>query len=269
VEATYLMADRVAPVSHYCRLWELESGADDAKIHPVHNGIDQDRFPFDPAEPDAPVLVFVGRIDPLKDIETLLRSFALVREAVPGARLRMFGPRTHAAYARRVDDLAVELELGSSAVFEGPVDAPAVAYHAGQVVLLTSISEGFPFAVLEAMACGRPVIATDVGGVAEAVADSGLMVPPRDPAAVARAAIELLGDPERRRSLGRRARDRVLEHFTLEQCIANYRDLYRDLMHPRRPVELEEALGDGAAAPTSTGPRTIDRADLPLTVPVP
>ena len=64
------------------------------------------------------------------------------------------------------------------------------------------------------MACGRPVVATDVGGVAEAVARRGVLVPPRDPEAVAQATIDLLGDPERRRSLGRRAADRVTQHFT-------------------------------------------------------
>ncbi len=267
VEATYLMADRVAPVSYYCRLWELESGVDASKIHPVHNGIDPARFPFAPDEPDEPTLVFVGRIDPLKDIETLLRSFAIVREAVPGAHLRMFGPRELVTYCRRLDDLADELELEDSAVFEGPVDSPAAAYHAGQIVLLTSISEGFPFAVLEAMACGRPVIATDVGGVAEAVAHCGVMVPPRDPEAVARATIELLRDPGRRRELGRLARDRVVEHFTLKQCIANYRDVYDDIVRPRRVVRLQEALAEGMVSPTFPGPSTTEPAVRPARVP--
>ena len=164
VEATYVMADRIAPVSHYCQLWELKSGATSSQIRPVYNGIDPDTFAYDPDEPAEPTLVYVGRIDPLKDIETLLRAFALVRQAVPGARLRMFGPRESAAYGRRCDALLDELGLTGAAVFEGPVAARAEAYRAGQVVLLTSISEGFPFAVLEAMACGRPVVATRCRG---------------------------------------------------------------------------------------------------------
>ena len=230
VETTYLMADRIAPVSHYCQLWELKSGAQHTQIQPVHNGIDPDTFSYDPGEPAEPTLVFVGRIDPLKDIETLLRAFALVRRAVPGARLRMFGPRESVTYGRRCDALVSELELGGSAVFEGPVAAPAEAYRAGQVVLLTSISEGFPFAVLEAMACGRPVVATDVGGVAEAVAQAGILVPPRDPVAVAEATIALLGDPARRHALGFRARLRVISHFTVSRCVSDYRDLYQDVV---------------------------------------
>jgi glycosyltransferase involved in cell wall biosynthesis len=236
VEASYLMADRIAPVSHYCQLWELKSGAESSRIHPVHNGIDPERFPYDPGEPDEPTLVFVGRIDPLKDIETLLRAFALVRESIPHARLRMFGPRLLASYAQRCDLLVDELGLNGSAVFEGLIESPAEAYRAGQVVLLTSISEGFPFAVLEAMACGRPVIATDVGGVAEAVAEAGLMVPPRAPEVVAEAAVRLLGDAELRRSLGREARDRVISHFTLSACVSNYRALYQAV------VSVDEAV---------------------------
>ena len=155
-----------------------------------------------------------------------------MRDVLPGARLRMFGARVSAAYGRRCDALVEELGLGASAVFEGEVDAPAEAYRAGQVVLLTSISEGFPFAVLEAMACGRPVVATDVGGVAEALGDHGILVSPRDPAGVAEATVTLLRDPELRRSLGRRARERVISHFTLSRCVASYRELYRDVAPP-------------------------------------
>jgi hypothetical protein len=88
------------------------------------------------------------------------------------------------------------------------------------------------------MACGRPVVATDVGGVAEAVAHTGVLVPPRDPAAVAAATLGLLADPARRRELGRQARDRVLDHFTLETCIGNYRGLYRDVTHPNHLADL-------------------------------
>jgi polysaccharide biosynthesis protein PelF len=244
VEASYLMADCIAPVSHYCQMWELKSGAEHSLIRPVHNGIDPDTFAYDPGEPDEPTLVFVGRIDPLKDIETLLRAFAMIRAVVPGARLRMFGPRESVAYGQRCDSLVAELGLGASATFEGHTATPAAAYRAGQVVLLTSISEGFPFAVLEAMACGRPVVATDVGGVAEAVAQAGLLVPPRDPVAVAQATISLLGDPGLRHSLGRQARDRVISHFTLSRFVSNYRELCRDVAGRKvRSESLLDAVG--------------------------
>lgn len=258
VAGAYTMADCIAPVSRYCELWELQSGADASRIRPIHNGIDPDRFVYDPDEPDEPVLVFVGRIDPLKDVETLLRAFALVREAEPRARLRMFGPTDLPEYARRCDALLVRLGLRGSASFEGRVDMPASAYRAARVVLLTSISEGFPFAVLEAMACGRPVVATDVGGVAEAVGDSGVLVPPRDPTAVAEAAVALLRDDEERRSLGRRARERVVTHFTVESCVASYRRAYdeaaRSACRPDSPVARHALPSPGRVQPDRRGP---------------
>jgi glycosyltransferase involved in cell wall biosynthesis len=95
--------------------------------------------------------------------------------------------------------------------------------------MLSSISEGFPFTLIEAMSCGRATVSTDVGGVREAVGDTGLVVPPRDPAAMAEAALRLLGDPARRRAMGEAARLRVIEQFTLRQTIDTFRSIYLEL----------------------------------------
>ncbi len=103
------------------------------------------------------------------------------------------------------------------------------AYHAGHVIVLTSISEGLPYTVLEGMACGRPVIATDVGGVGEAVGDAGLLVPPRNPSAVAAACVRLLTDADERRTLGQAARERVERLFTAKQSFQTYRSAYQEL----------------------------------------
>ena len=107
--------------------------------------------------------------------------------------------------------------------------SPVDAYHAGHLVLLTSISEGLPYTVLEAMATGRPVVATDVGGVGEAVGDAGLLVPPRNPSALAAACVELLADAGKRRALGQAARARVVDLFTAKAAFQTYRRLYREI----------------------------------------
>jgi glycosyltransferase involved in cell wall biosynthesis len=129
------------------------------------------------------------------------------------------------------------LDLAASAVFEGRVASVVDAYHAGHVVVLTSISEGFPYALIEAMAAGRPTVSTDVGGVREAAGSAGLVVPPRNPEAIADACLRLLIDPEERLAMGTAARERILSLFTVEQCTALYSDLYREVTG--RPVSAE------------------------------
>jgi glycosyltransferase involved in cell wall biosynthesis len=109
------------------------------------------------------------------------------------------------------------------------------------LVLNTSISEGFPYAVIEAMASGRCVVATDVGGVEEAVGDAGVLVAPLSPEAVAAACVDLLGNDERRHALGAAARERVRSMFTVQQSNDAYRQLYDELLVP--------TMGSGAESP--------------------
>ncbi|MFE3455808.1 GT4 family glycosyltransferase PelF [Nonomuraea sp. NPDC059194] len=230
--ASYAIADRIAPHSSYNKRWQLRGGADDGRIRVMYNGVDPADFPLATGEPDRPTLVFMGRIDPLKDIHTLIRAFAVIRDKLPEARLRIFGgvPEGNESYHASCVALTAELGLDASVVFEGRVAAPLDAYHAGHVVALTSISEGFPYTVVEAMACGRPVVCTNVGGVSEAVAGAGYVVAPRDHLAVAEAALRLLTDGPLRRRLGTLARVRVMERFTLRQSLADYRGVYQEVV---------------------------------------
>jgi len=231
VETAYEAADIVAPGSGYNRTWEMAQATPSERIFPLRNGIDPAEFPVATTEPEVPTLSWIGRVDPLKDVETLLRAFAEVRVAIPECRLRMFGPTPDGGgeYARRCLDLLSELGLDGAATFEGRVGSVVDAYHAGHVVMLTSISEGLPYTVLEAMACGRPVIATDVGGVGEAVGETGILVPPRQPSEIAAACVRLLSDADLRHSLGAAARERVENLFTAKRSFQEYRRLYRNL----------------------------------------
>jgi glycosyltransferase involved in cell wall biosynthesis len=239
-ELSYSAADLIVPVCHYNSTWERAVGGAMDKVRTVHNGIEAVRFEEPPPEPESPTIVWVGRVDPIKDVETLIRAFAIVSESVPDARLRIFGPAVDPEYTKLCEDLVREQGLGESVAFEGRLapDAVAGAYHSGQVIALTSISEGFPYAVLEAMAAGRPVVATDVGGVGEALEGAGLLVRPRSPVAVANACLELLGDADLRASMAARARDRVLTNFTLGVSTDQYRDLYLDLTAEHQAARL-------------------------------
>ncbi|MDX3643659.1 GT4 family glycosyltransferase PelF [Streptomyces sp. MB09-02B] len=230
-EETYRRAALITPGNRYNRLWEEQGGADPESIRTVYNGVDPAAFPPAGPEPQTLTLSWAGRVDPIKDLETLIRAFALVRAELPDARLRLFGgtPRGGEAYRERCEALSAELGHGDAVTFEGRVDDIKDAYAAGNVVMLSSISEGFPFTLIEAMSCGRATVSTDVGGVREAVGDTGLVVPPRDPEAMARAAVELLGDPARRRAMGEAARLRVIEQFTLRRTIDTFRSIYLEL----------------------------------------
>ncbi|MGH3647157.1 MAG: GT4 family glycosyltransferase PelF [Micromonosporaceae bacterium] len=227
----YHSVDIFAPHSMYNRRWALYNGAASTRMRTMYNGVDPAEFPPAEGEPDVPTLVFMGRIDPLKDLHTLLRAFAVVRQEVPDARLRIFGPvpAANQVYYDSCEALLRELGLVGAAVFEGRVGSPIEAYHAGHLVVLSSISEGFPYTVVESMASGRPPVCTNVGGVSEAVGDTGFVVPPRDHETLAGACVRLLRDDELRHRLGVAARERVLDNFTLAQSLDAYRAVYRDL----------------------------------------
>ncbi len=183
----YDEATVITPGNVYNKRWEEQLGAEASRIRTVYNGVDPADFPALEDEPDDPVISWAGRIDPVKDLETLLRAFALIRAELPKARLRIFGspPQGREAYLAGCEELSAELGLADAVTFEGRVARITDAYAAGQLVVLCSISEGFPYTLIEAMTCGRPCVATDVGGVTEAAGDTGLVVPPRHPAELA------------------------------------------------------------------------------------
>ena len=225
----YQEAEVITPGNVYNKRWEEELGADGDRVRTVYNGVNPDDFPVLTDEPEVPTISWVGRIDPIKDLETLLRAFALVVAEMPEARLRIFGqpPRGREAYLERCQAVATDLGINDSIAFEGRIPNIRDAYAAGHVVVLCSISEGFPYSLIEAMTCGRPCVATDVGGVSEALsAEAGIVVPPRHPAELAAACLKLLRDPELRASLGTTARKRALEHFTVDRAVSAFDEIY-------------------------------------------
>ncbi|MCX5196884.1 GT4 family glycosyltransferase PelF [Streptomyces sp. NBC_00249] len=236
----YRQADLITPCNQYNRRWEERGGADSDRIRTVYNGVDPHAFPEAGPEPEVPTLSWCGRIDPIKDLETLIRAYAFMREELPALRLRLFGPVPAGCeeYRLRLEKLAAELGVGDGITYEGRIDQVAKAYAAGSVVMLSSISEGFPFSIIEAMSCGRTTVSTDVGGVREAVGDTGLVVPPREPETMARATLALLRDDARRAELGRMSRKRVVEKFTLHQSVDGFRHIYIELAgQPVLPVQ--------------------------------
>lgn len=247
----YTEAATIAAGNAYNRQWEQHLGADPGIIRTVYNGVDPADFPAVDGEPEVPTISWAGRIDPIKDLETLLRAFSLVRRELPEVRLRIFGGPSKGGegYLQRCRRLAVDLGIDSAVRFEGRVAQIREAYAAGHVVVLSSISEGFPYTLIEAMTCGKACIATEVGGVSEAVGDTGLVVAPRDPAAMAQACLTLLRDPALRRRLGAAARCRALESFTVDRAIGTFGEIYTGLATGRlllAPPARRDHSGVGA-----------------------
>jgi polysaccharide biosynthesis protein PelF len=229
--AAYAEASVIAPGSEWNQRWEARHGAHPRRLRTIYNGIDPDEFPAPGDGPSDPVISWLGRVDPIKDLETLIQGFQVVHRAMPEARLRLYGrtPPGNEGYRTGLDALVEELGLTGAVTFEGGVARSADAHAGARLSVLSSISEGFPYSLIEAMACGLPAVATGVGGVAEAVADTGVVVLPRAPELLGEALLALVNDPERCRRLGAEARRRVHDHFTLASCLDGYRDVYGQL----------------------------------------
>jgi glycosyltransferase involved in cell wall biosynthesis len=265
----YRQAAVITPGNTHARRWQEKCGADRRKLRTVYPGMEADRFAAvgDSADTGDPhTLVWVGRIEPAKDIVALLHAFAEIRKEEPAARLRLFAPPAASpeavTYLGHCKALAAQLfpdeADGAHAVGDNPVsfeeiggpEAPELvdAYAAGGVVVLSSVVEGFPVSLVEAMFCGRATVSTDVGAVVEVIGGTGLVVPPRNPRALADACVALLRDPARRERLGAAARARALELFTVEQNLTAFRGIYLELIS-HSPVQREAVDADGEPLP--------------------
>ncbi|MFH8237643.1 DUF3492 domain-containing protein [Streptomyces sp. NPDC018321] len=259
---TYRRAALITPGNAHARRWQERCGADRAKLRTVHPGMDATPFAEAGESPecaDPHTLVWVGRVEPAKDLVSLLHAFAEIRKDEPKARLRIVGGPCGpegAAYLAHCKALAAQLfpdeadgphAVGSNPVSFEEIGGPelpsrADAYASGALVVLSSVVEGFPAGLVEAMFCGRATVSTDVGAVVEAIGGTGLVVPPRNPRALAEACVALLRDPERRARLGAAARARALELFTVEQNVAAFHGIYLDILSrtPARRVVLDD-----------------------------
>ncbi len=230
VTLNYHYADQVSPVCAYNSRWEAEMGVPGDRIRVIHNGVDPLVFaPSEHSREGPPVVTGVMRIDPVKDIETLLRAAALVQAEVPGVKFIIYGGVTVPAYFDRCLALRARLGLERTFIFAGHVENVPEAYRSGDIVVLSSISEGFPYSIVEAMMAGKAVVATDVGGIREALGPAGIVVPPQDVEQMARAIRYLIGNPLERASLGQEARERALTYFTTEQFTRLYLECYEHL----------------------------------------
>ncbi|MCL2700100.1 MAG: glycosyltransferase [Phycisphaerae bacterium] len=219
------------------RLVEKEGIAAD-RIEVVYNGVDPSRFEGLPSPAAAraslglptagPLVVQVGTLRGVKDHPTALRAFARVVRELPAARIAFAGDGPDQAACRA---LSAELGIESSVHWLGSrSDVPNVL-AAGDVMLMTSLSEAHSVSLLEAMAAGLPVVATAVGGIPETVADgeTGLLAPRGDDAGLAAHLVTLLRDDTRRRRMGQAGLTKVHDQFLRSRMHERYYKIYQHL----------------------------------------
>jgi polysaccharide biosynthesis protein PelF len=172
-------------------------------------------------------VVSVGHIDPLKDVHTMLHVAQETLRRLPSARFLHYGPVTEGQedYGRSCRALHERLGLGEGFRFIGPTREPNAVVRDADVVVMTSISEGLPMSILEAMGEGRPIVATGVGGVRDVVRGCGVVTPPGDVDGLAMGITTLLRNGSLARSLGRRGHGRLERIFNQARCIEGYREM--------------------------------------------
>lgn len=216
--------NRFVCVSHEAARLSAGQGVPRQKLRTIWNGIDIEHFTYEGPKPRGPA-VLVARLSPEKDVGTLLRAAALVVRAEPAFRLEIAGD---GSCLPELQQCVREFGLEKCVTFLGQVhNVHEVLARAGLFVL-SSLSEGVSLTLLEAMARGLPVVATDVGGNPEVVSagETGLLVPAANPGALAAAILRIWRDPESAQGMGVASRRRVELFFEVRRMVAEYEVLY-------------------------------------------
>jgi glycosyltransferase involved in cell wall biosynthesis len=227
------------PVGHMFR------GKASDKVRVVHNGTDirnyspnnsgdKIRREFNIKQQEA-VIGIVGRIVPWKGHKVFLQADKLVRKRRPHTKFLIVGDTANGKnqYSKGIKRLTQQLGLGESVIFTGfRSDVPEILSAMDILVHASTLPEPFGLTIIEAMASGKPVVATNGGGVPEILVNgvTGRLVPMNDVDALADAIVELLDDPEKRRAMGKAGRERVKKYFSVETFVQNLSDQYLDLV---------------------------------------
>lgn len=232
---------RVITVAEAIRQELIAGGLPPDKVVTIHNGIEGRKFAagaFARAErlrqrlgigTGQPVVSTIGRLSPQKGQKDFLKSAAQVLKALPNARFLILGD---GPARQELWDLCHSLGIHKAVSFLGHQRDIAAFMALSDAVVLASVREGLPYVLLEALALGRPVVATQVGGVPEVVQDgeAGLLVPPRRPDRLAEAILYVLRNPAEAARLGQNGRERVLREFTAEAMARKTAEVYREVL---------------------------------------
>ncbi|WP_072723080.1 GT4 family glycosyltransferase PelF [Tepidibacter thalassicus] len=233
----YKSADIVISLFDRNRKIQLELGAIKEKSVVIPNGIDLSKFNIEHKKENVFNIGSILRIVPIKDVKTLIRAFKLVKNKMFNVKLYLIGPHDEdREYYKECLKLVKNLGLEYDVEFTGKVDI--IKYlEKIDVLVLTSISEGQPFVMLEGMAAKIPFVATDVGACRELlegkenddIGVAGIITSPVSPNDTASAIIKLLNNEGLRKNMGENGRERVEKYYTKESFIKNYNKIYESL----------------------------------------
>ncbi len=232
-------ADLVIAISHAVKDWLIEERKiSPHKVKVIHYGIEPERF-IQPTSglqkswglDGRAVIGSVGRLEPRKGHEYLIRAMPAILKQVPNASLRIAGHDPW-GYGEKLQTLIADLGLNNQVQLVGFQGDVSLFLHSLDVFAFASSSEGFGQVVIEAMAAGKPVVASRIPPITEIVLDgeTGLLAEPENPAAFARAICWLLMRPDEARQMGSRGKERIYSRFTAEQMSAATLSLYRELV---------------------------------------
>ncbi|MCD6514518.1 MAG: GT4 family glycosyltransferase PelF [Candidatus Odinarchaeota archaeon] len=231
----YHLFDLVTTVCEFNKRWVIENvGIPAKKIKVVYNGIDTDYFrPL--LVPRDPYLVgTIARVYDIKNIKDFIKAAKYVVKRVPEAKFVVIGPVDDPVYWDECNRLVEMLDLKEKFQFIGPTTNTLFWYNSISVFVLSSASEGFPLSTIEAMACGTPVIVTDVGGAGEAVGKCGFVVPPYNPRKLGEKIVWLLTHQKEREQMGLCARERAVKYFSQKKFIREFKKIYTTLARKER-----------------------------------
>ena len=223
-------ADRIVSLCSQATSELLREDMPADRVEQIANGVDTCRFTISTkSRNNQKMITFIGRLDGYKGVNCLLEAFRQVIQSCPDVKLKIVGDGPGVMELKRQADA---LQIQGRVIFRGQQEDVAKELSETDVFVLPSLSEGMSNVLLEAMACGLPVVATDVGAAADMISNrvNGMLVPPNNPAALSNALIELLRNDVLAGSLGKAARITVEERYGLERTADCYEKLYQQLL---------------------------------------